>query len=690
MKKLFGALLVTGFMGITFCVQRLDAAGTSREDLMFMDIPVVITATLTEKSLEKTPASVTVITQKEIQESGAKDLMDVLSRVNGMMYYYSFFTGPATASLRGVAGYGKIKLLINGHSLDSGMWNHSLYTNAGIENVKQIEIVRGPGSALYGTNAFAGVINIITYTGKDKEGLFIDGKYGQYMDRANAYYGRSYSNGAVSINAHRYNYDRTGIYFEKDKFSGTTFSQAPGNAEEINRDIDVQVDASYKNLSIELHGVNDVRRFPVTEMGALTDEGEKADNRLFSAEAKHTATLLPSLLLKTKLSYDYVDFANFGTLMPKNFTLGADVNGDGLFDAWPDGVYADYGYRSDQLKSEAVLDYSLSGNNELLVGAFYEYTRTRDIYFKSNSNPVAFFMYPEVTDLSEDFNWNKAAQRRTYGLFFQDEWNISSEWYLLLGSRYDYYNDVGGSFNPRCGIVWSAAPHLTAKLMYNSAFRAPSFADLYNQNNPVLVGNTDLKPETMESYELALSHIWASRVFSDLSLYSSRIDNMLAPSTSDPTNPLAPLYLINRNRSRIWGVDLTEKYVFSKDNYVFASYSHVQAKDDILNTYLPDVPRNQVSCGFNVLLPGSVGVNVSANHTSEIARASWDTQDPLPSYTLLNTVVRCTVVKDLTLTCGVYNLLDTKYYYPPINDLAPLSDQVQQGINVMGGLSYKF
>lgn len=692
MKRAFVSVLVCCFAVTLLCSPgRAQSEPISREDLLFMEIPIVITATLTEKSLDKTPASVTVITEKEIRGSGARDLMDLLNRVNGVMYYYSFFTGPAIANLRGVSGYGKIKTLINGHSLDSGMWNFSLYANMGLENIKQIEIVRGPGSALYGTNAYAGIINIITHTSRDKEGLFLDGKYGSYnTNRVNAYYGKAYTNGSVGINLHEYNYDRTGIYFEKDKFAGMFFSQSPGEAEEKNQDIEAHVDASYKNLVIEAHAVNEKRHFPVTELGTLTDEGQKADNNLMYVEARHTQELLPLLLLKTKLSYDYVDFKNFGTLMPKNFTVGADVNGDGIFDIWPDGGYADYGYKSDQLRSEALLDYTFSWQNELLVGVFYEYMRTLDVYLKSDANPLYFFKYPAVVDLSDTFNWNKPAQRGIYGAFFQDEWNITKEWYLLLGSRYDHYDDVGGSFNPRCGIVWNVCSNTTAKLLYNSAFRAPSFADLYNQNNPSVVGNPDLKPETIESYEIALNHVWAARVSTDLSVYTSKADNLLAVSGRNPLDPLAPVYWINRNRSKVWGFELNEKYTFARNNYMYAGYSYTEAKDDILDTYLPDVPRNQVSGGFHIAFTEAINGDVSANYIDEIKRATWDNQPPLPSFTLVNMALQYSVLDNLTVTCGVYNLLDTKYYYPPVADVSPLSDKREPGINYMAGVSYKY
>ena len=93
---------------------------------------------------------------------------------------------------------------------------------------------------------------------------------------------------------------------------------------------------------------------------------------------------------------------------------------------------------------------------------------------------------------------------RTIGsLVAQDEWQLADHWQLTAGLRYDHYSDFGGTFNPRVALVWDINEQLTSKLLYGKAFRAPNFAEQFTQNNPVVLGNRNLKPETINTYEWA-------------------------------------------------------------------------------------------------------------------------------------------------------------------------------------------
>ena len=90
--------------------------------------------------------------------------------------------------------------------------------------------------------------------------------------------------------------------------------------------------------------------------------------------------------------------------------------------------------------------------------------------------------------------------------FVQDVWSFANDWELTAGIRYDAYNDFGDTWNPRLALVWSARHDTTLKLLYVLAFRAPSFAEFRNQNNPVALGNDELDPEEIETFEFALDY----------------------------------------------------------------------------------------------------------------------------------------------------------------------------------------
>jgi len=133
----------------------------------------VITASRIPENIKKTASSVTVITDRQIRQMGARNLIDVLETVPGWSNYYSF-NGFNLANARGIASLSTsaILVMINSHPLNENWSGGALYTydTMPLDNIKRIEFVRGPGSALYGANAFAGVINIITKEAEDVDG----------------------------------------------------------------------------------------------------------------------------------------------------------------------------------------------------------------------------------------------------------------------------------------------------------------------------------------------------------------------------------------------------------------------------------------------------------------------------------------------------------------------------------------
>jgi iron complex outermembrane receptor protein len=91
-------------------------------------------------------------------------------------------------------------------------------------------------------------------------------------------------------------------------------------------------------------------------------------------------------------------------------------------------------------------------------------------------------------------------------LFIQDIWTLNDKWEMTYGGRYDNYSDFGSTFNPRLALVWKTSSDFTTKFLYGKAFRAPSFQEVYQANNPVALGNLNLKPEQIKMYEVAFDY----------------------------------------------------------------------------------------------------------------------------------------------------------------------------------------
>ncbi len=124
---------------------------------------------------------------------------------------------------------------------------------------------------------------------------------------------------------------------------------------------------------------------------------------------------------------------------------------------------------------------------------------------------------PDVTGTANIFM--KKANRKNYYVFVQDEWSFARDWNLTAGLRDDYYTDFGNTLNPRVALVWQTRYDLTTKLLYGRAFRAPSFAELYAINNPIRLGNPYLKPETIDTTEIAFNYQPTFNVTTSLNIF---------------------------------------------------------------------------------------------------------------------------------------------------------------------------
>jgi len=119
----------------------------------------------------------------------------------------------------------------------------------------------------------------------------------------------------------------------------------------------------------------------------------------------------------------------------------------------------------------------------------------------------------------------------------QDTWDITNTLNLTLGARYDQYNDFGDALSPRAGLTWAFIKNASLKLLYGQAFRAPSFTELFTTNQPTVLGNEDLDPETIRTYEVGLSYKFNNRVTSSINYFYNDISDLIdAEETQESTS----------------------------------------------------------------------------------------------------------------------------------------------------------
>ncbi|MCL5976589.1 MAG: TonB-dependent receptor [Nitrospirae bacterium] len=662
---------------------------STREELrLFFEEKELVVATKHPISLKKAPAIATIITSDEIKNMGARNIMDVLKMVPGIGISINEF-GRYMFEVRGIrtATSEKILVMIDGHRLNESYTGSALanaYNDLPVENIKQIEIIRGPGSALYGANAFVAVINIVTKDAGDIKGVNVSAAGGSFdTKKFNLLAGGSYEKLQVSGSVDYLNTNGPKLLIDKDRFAGRSYTAAPGRTDANLEKTDIFLKASYGNLTFKGQYTGKDRGAYIGNAYALTDENF-ITYRNFWNELSYNQTITESLSSNLRLYFDQFEQDAKVELFPEGFTSTAGT--------FPDGAFARALLKNRTLGAELQFDYELFEDNHLIIGGIYENIRQFDVKHFANFNPTtstaSLLPLGSFQDITYQWNFNKDAKREIWAAFIQDEWEIKDKLNITAGVRYDHYSDFKDTFNPRAAVVWGFMDKADLKLLYGQAFRAPNFVELYNANNPTVIGNPNLKPEKIRTYEAALGYRFTDNFKVDINYFINLIDDLIARDAA-----VSPAQYANKAGARVRGieVELTGNYTLS--NYWKASYTYQEPKDSNTKKRLVDVPSQRAAAGLNYGLSKYLISHIDVLWTGSRPRASGDTRGRIPSYTTVDlALIAKNIYKNLEIKGTVHNLLDKRYRDPDTSGSSKLipNDFPREGISALISISYKF
>ncbi|MEW6599340.1 MAG: TonB-dependent receptor [Nitrospirota bacterium] len=654
---------------------------TAEELLMFFEEEELMIATRSATPVRKAPAIATVITAQEIRNMGASNVMDVLKMVPGMgiaRNEQGFFM----LEVRGISTVKseKILLMIDGHSLNKNVAESGFSyfgDNLNINNIKQIEIIRGPGSALYGANAFVAVINISTKSAEDIDGVTATAGGGSFdTQKYNLLAGKTFEDGLRIFSSIDYRKTNgANLRIEKDSLSTTPYSTAPGNADTQFEAADVFVKATYKDLTYSGHYLGNDRGVYIGFGAALTD---------------HNSLELYNYWHELSYRFSAVEgFSSFVKIYFNRFEQDASIElmPDGYAGSYPDGMIGGPKVKDRTVGGEIQFDYDISETNHLLAGVVYEDIKQYDVKSISNFNPNTGAYLGSVQDRAWT-SWNRDTNRYIFAAYIQDEWGILNNLNLTAGIRHDRYNDFGGTTNPRAGLVWSFLENADLKLLYGQAFRAPSFTELYNDNNPSLMGNQDLTPEKIKTYEAGLGYRFSDHFRIDLNYFYNDIDDLIIrdSSTSPATNA-------NLGGAEIDGVEVVLSGNYSHDNYWQITYFWQDPEDSETGESIAYVPLNRATAGINYSFNKYLNVHTDILWTGERSRPDGDTRDPVASYTTVDLALTLkNFYKTLEIQGTVHNLLDEDYEDPDVSGASKYvpGDYPREGISGLLSVRYEF
>lgn len=615
----------------------------------FGDQAVISLATGSRQPLRRAPAVATVITAADIAAMGADSLDEVLETVPGLHVSRITIVGRSLYAMRGIYSTGSVSpqvlVLQDGLPTTTAYTGDfgSLWNGIPLDNVARIEVVRGPGSALYGADAYAGVINIVSKNPDEMQGTRLAARAGSF-DTASAslMHGGSWLGWDIGLYlraGHTAGHQRivtADAQTRLDGLFGTHASRAPGPADLGHDTVDARFEAARGRWKLQA----DFRRRWHQGSGygvssALDPTGQASVNRASTVLAWSDDRLRPDWGLDLQASTVYVSETLRGVLFPPGvrFPTGS----------FPAGVLAGPDRWERHWRVAASTVYRGFSGQQWRFGLGHEdldlyRTRTYKNFLLNGAGvPVPLAPADERTETSDIQPHIRPYRRQLNYAYAQNEWSFARDWTLTAGLRHDRYDDFGHTTNPRLALVWDAALDLTLKLLHGRAFRAPAFAEMRGIN-PVANGNPALRPETIATTEAALVWQPAADMQFGMNLFRHRLRDVIQAVPNPAPAPGATYGNTGQQRGK--GFELEAMWDPRRTLRLSAHYSYQHMTDTTLNANAGYAPRHDAYARADWRWGAGTLASLQVNHVAGRVRAAGDARPPVADYTSVDLTLR--------------------------------------------------
>lgn len=688
MSKRIAIVMLLGlcqvFPAIASMVEVGQLLSLSLEDLMATKVMI---STNTRQTLSRAPSVVSVITAEDIKATGATNLAEILQSVPGIYVKPNLFGFRSGLSFRGAASQHTL-LMVNGDPVKDLVWNTGIFSKPmSTTLIERIEIIRGPGSALYGSDASAGVINVITKTAAGVKQSEAGMRAGSFDTHAGwLQYGGSWDGFDIGLTAELFhsNGHAPSIAVDGQTARDPSISYAPANAHYGWDGETVSFSAAKGNWRVlaDFMRKNNIE-IGLTGAAVLDPRTQGSDSQSSLALLYGNEAFARDWGLNAELRYRDLDYTSGDGFFERppgfNCTNSVKYCNGGALGLYPDGLI-------NQMRSgERHINFELSGlysgvkNHAIRVGGghvmqdLYSVQHFVNYGVGADGNPLPAGG-PLVDISGSPYAFAPKMDRKNGYLFLQDVWNIAPGWELTLGARYDHYSDFGNALNPRLAFVWETTDRLTTKLMYGQAFRAPSYLELYAKT-AASTPNPLLTPEKSNTWDLSFSYLASRDLHLDIDFYQFKQTNLIGlDGTSTYQN-------MGNNISR--GVEFEAIWQATKAVRVRGNLS---ARDD--TTPYNSIPRQTAYLRADWAFRPQWNWNLQANWIDKHLLSPGNPRQPIDAYTWVDTTLRYSHDKNWEYAASIRNLLDVdarEYSSGSIPNNLPLPRR-----NLFMELRYKF
>jgi outer membrane receptor protein involved in Fe transport len=651
MKKYLNNLLILFFLFCS-CSIYADAKSNPYLDLSLEELlkVKVFIASGTALPVSHVPSVVTVITSEDIKNTGATNLTDILKSVPGIHINANAFGFRPLIHMRGTNSFQTL-LMVNGTPMRDLVWAFGIFWKGlPVSIIDRVEIIRGPGSAIYGADASAGVINVITKTAGTIKTTEVGVRTASFNTQtAWMQSGGNWDGVDIGITADFSKTDGHDPFIIADGQSvrNPDFSTAPDNAHYGWQNADIRFSLHKNNW----HLLSNYMRHNnletgMTGAGNLDPVTNASDERYDIDLLYNNKTLTKNWGVDAKIHYQDLNYSS------NNGFQEAPANSN-----YPNGVINHMSSSERQFSFELIGLYSAIDKHRIRVGVGYYWKDLYRVEQQINSgighDGIPLAAGSPVIDISDTaYAFAPEKNRKNQFLFVQDEWTLSDHWDLTMGARYDNYSDFGDAFNPRLALIWQTTEILTSKLLYGQSFRAPSFQELYVDTSRAK-SNPDLDPDQSETIELSFSFAATNNLQLDLTFFNLTMRNFISRELGDGES--LPQYQ-NAGTHKIPGVEIEVDWQAQKNLLFSANYSY--RKPDSNKFRVNTEPKQQAyfrsDWGF---FPGW-NWNVQANWIADRIRSSNDVRMAVDDYAITDTTIRYTGLKNWEFTASIRNLFD--------------------------------
>ncbi|MEQ1637987.1 MAG: TonB-dependent receptor [Methylococcales bacterium] len=586
-------------------------------------IPVSVSiATGSPKSLAQSAGITSVITAEQIKSMGATELHEVLETVPGIHASVQSVTGDYHYTIRGIqnATNSELLILLNGTRITTPFRGTLMSgTELPVEAIQQVEVIRGPGSALYGADAFAGVVNIITKKAKDIDGANVGGRVGDHGTQSGwGQYGTQWAGWDIAASLQYQHTDGDNGRIIKadtqtifDRIAGTHASHAPGSLDTRYETFNGHFNLQRKHWTLGFWALHEDTGTRAGLTGALDTKGSGHGAQYLADVRFSTEDWFENWEFMAHGSYLRADFESRAQAFPDNAKLPIGTDGNISISPTTKWVLFPEGYLENISTLEQIPAGELSAlykglNGHLLrasVGFRREQLATTQY---TNSVPdVIHGSQPVVDGQLQNITGTSASvladtSRSIWSFALQDEWQITNSLQLTAGLRYDDYSDFGGTINPRAALVWTINDQMTSKWLYGRAFRAPNFSELGLRNNITLKGDEKLQPETIDTVEWAFDYHPTASIRTAVNLYYYDLKKHITLGTAKLENPEAAQTensisaFQNFGHRDGYGTELEGSWQINEQWLLKGNYAWQHAIDQDFDTRVAGVPEHHV------------------------------------------------------------------------------------------------